>query len=304
VKRSTTTGGPYTTIGSAFATTYTDAGLTNGTTYYYVASAVNFTNESADSIQVSAIPAIGVAFYGNVNYGGAATRVLVPGSYDLSQLVAAGMPNDAASSGKIAPGWTATIYQNSGFAGTVWTLTSDIPNFSAYSGLNNNMSSCRITAGVLPGVPSGLAATPGYTQVSLSWNTSANAASYNLKRSSTSGGPYTTIAGSTGTSFVDTGLANGTTYYYVVSARNITGESANSAEVSATPFITPVTLTPGPATDGQFSFSYPGDQSWVIETSTDLFNWTPIFTNPAAPGAFTFTDTNAVDPARFYRARQ
>ena len=110
-------------------------------------------------------------------------------------------------------------------------------------------------------------------------------------------------AGTTGTSFIDTGLVNGTTYYYVISARNLTGESANSAEVAATPFVTLIALTVAPQTNGQFSFSFPADASWIIETSTDLSSWTAVFTNPPSGGVFSFTDTNAVDPARFYRAR-
>src|SRR4029077_8629209 len=72
----------------------------------------------------------------------------------------------------------------------------------------------------------------------LTWNAASGAVSYNVKRSTTSGGTYTTIstAGAvTTTSYPDTGLTNGTTYYYVVSAVNGAGESANSTEASATP---------------------------------------------------------------------
>ena len=39
--------------------------------------------------------------------------------------------------------------------------------------------------------------------------------------------------------YVDTGLINGTTYYYVVSAANVLGESGNSPEASATPALPP-----------------------------------------------------------------
>jgi len=77
---------------------------------------------------------------------------------------------------------------------------------------------------------------PGNTQVSLSWNSSLGATSYNLKRSTSSGGPYATIApGITSTTYNNTGLINGTTYYYVVSALNSVGESGNSSQVIATP---------------------------------------------------------------------
>ena len=47
------------------------------------------------------------------------------------------------------------------------------------------------------------------------------ATSYNLKRSTTNGGPYTNVfVGLTATSVVDIGLNNGTTYFYVVTAVN------------------------------------------------------------------------------------
>jgi hypothetical protein len=72
-------------------------------------------------------------------------------------------------------------------------------------------------------------------QINLSWVTSSNAISYNVKRSLTSGGNYTVAAsGTTTTNFNDTGLAGNTTYYYVVSAVSALGEGDDSAEASAT----------------------------------------------------------------------
>jgi len=147
VKRSTTSGGPYTVIANDITTTsYTNTGLTNGVTYYFVVSAANSEGESPNSAEVSATPQLPV-----------------------------------------------------------------------------------------PPVPTGLTATPGNGQVALAWNASAGATSYNVKRSTTSGGPYATIASPTTNSYTNTGLSNGTTYYYVVSAVNAAGESANSSQVSATP---------------------------------------------------------------------
>ena len=87
-----------------------------------------------------------------------------------------------------------------------------------------------------PQPPSSLTATAGDAKASLSWPASGGAASYNVKRAATSGGPYATVAsGVTATSYADTGLANGTTYYYVVSAANAAGEGANSPEAAVTP---------------------------------------------------------------------
>ena len=92
------------------------------------------------------------------------------------------------------------------------------------------------SAGTPPAAPTGLAATPGNNQVSLTWNASAGASTYAVKRATTSGGPYTAIATAISfTSYTDTTAANGTTYYYVVTAQNSQGESGNSNEASATP---------------------------------------------------------------------
>jgi TatA/E family protein of Tat protein translocase len=88
------------------------------------------------------------------------------------------------------------------------------------------------TAQVL--APTGLAAKAGRGQVALSWTASAGAVTYNVKRSSSSGGPYALIASTGATSHSDEGLASAA-YYYVVTSAGAQGESANSIEVSATP---------------------------------------------------------------------
>ena len=91
--------------------------------------------------------------------------------------------------------------------------------------------------------PTNLAVLPGNTVASLSWSAVGRATSYNLKRSTTSGGPYTTIANLTDASHLDTGLINGTTYYYVVSSIGAQGEGVNSAEISVTPVASAALVT-------------------------------------------------------------
>jgi TatA/E family protein of Tat protein translocase len=81
--------------------------------------------------------------------------------------------------------------------------------------------------------PAGLTAKAAPGKVALSWNASPGAASYNVKRSGMSGGPYALIASTAATTHSDEGLASGT-YYYVVTATGSQGESANSIEVSGT----------------------------------------------------------------------
>lgn len=88
--------------------------------------------------------------------------------------------------------------------------------------------------------PASLSATPNSSgQIALSWPASVSATSYHVKRSLFSGGPFVTVACTSNTSYTDSGLANGVTYYYVVSAAysanpDAGGESADSAEANAT----------------------------------------------------------------------
>lgn len=86
-----------------------------------------------------------------------------------------------------------------------------------------------------PAIPSGVTVTNvNHRGITLSWNMADNVPYHNVKRSLTSGGPYTTIA-TTGIGYTDTNVVPDTTYYYVVSAINGSNESANSAQVSGTP---------------------------------------------------------------------
>lgn len=89
---------------------------------------------------------------------------------------------------------------------------------------------------IAPSAPTGFVATAGDGQVALAWTASPGVNSYNVSRSTTSGSGYAAIAtGVASTSYTNVGLANGTTYYYVASASNSAGTSANSSQVSATP---------------------------------------------------------------------
>ena len=96
-----------------------------------------------------------------------------------------------------------------------------------------------------PGVPTGLIATPGNAQVSLNWTApvqdgGSNITNYKVYRGTTSGGEtlLATLGGNVLT-YNDTGLANGQTYWYEVSAVNAAGEGPTTAPVSSTPFAIP-----------------------------------------------------------------
>jgi hypothetical protein len=190
VKRSSTKGGPYTTLASATAPTYTDSSVKNGTTYYYVVSALNIAGESANSTEVSASP-----------------------------------------KAPSAP----------------------------------------------PPVPIDLAAAAGDKAITLTWTASSGASTYNVKRSTTNGGPYTQIAASTSTTYVDAPLTNGTTYYYVVSSVNSFGESANSAQISASP------SPPPPDTFGTWVNVTPSNADLTTAFACGNFGATTATSDPLHP---------------------
>jgi hypothetical protein len=74
-------------------------------------------------------PVTGVVFFQHVNFGGAASQPLAPGSYTLSALQARGFQNDWASSVRVPSGRSVTMFQHDNFQGTQWTLSSDRSSF-------------------------------------------------------------------------------------------------------------------------------------------------------------------------------
>ena len=128
-----------------------------------------------------------------------------------------------------------------------------------------------------PPVPTGLVATAISTnQINLVWNAVTNAASYNVKRSTTNRGSYTVIATNvTATNYNDTGLAAATTYYYVVSGVIAGGEGANSEQASATTSALPAGWgdvdVGSPAFAG--SANYDSNTVWTVTGSgADIWN--------------------------------
>src|SRR5262249_52408933 len=169
-------------------------------------------------------------------------------------------------------------------------------------GASANSSQARATPQApAPPPPTGVTATPGNTQVALSWTASTGTTSYNVKRATVSGGPYTTVTSTSATGYTDPGLSNGTTYYYVITAVNASGESGNSSQVNATP----QAIAPAPPTGLIASPNKPGRLTlrWTQSatpgvTQSNIYRRTSTGSYPATPtltiGATTMYQDNGV----------
>src|SRR5690242_2307175 len=158
--------------------------------------------------------------------------------------------------------------------------------------------------GNAPAAPTGLTATPGNAQVALSWTTSSGATSYHVKRSTTNGGPYTQISAPAGTSYDDTNVIGGVAYYYIVTALNAYGESANSSQASATPTTatTAITVNVDVMSDRHnispfiYGVNFPKDPTYIQDSGATMvrwggnaatpYNWTNFYTNASSDWYF------------------
>ena len=88
-----------------------------------------------------------------------------------------------------------------------------------------------------PPAPTALIALSGDGQITLRWDASPGATSYTMRRrTSVDSGTYSTVAsGVTTTTYTDTGRTNGTALFYVVTATNANGTSANSNQARGVP---------------------------------------------------------------------
>jgi fibronectin type 3 domain-containing protein len=249
IGRSATSGSGYTSAGSVTAPTVTfadtDTTLVNGTKYYYVVTAVNATCSSPSSTEVSATPACTVlaapagvtatADNSNGHITVAWTAAPDATAYTVSRGTASGGPFTAVSTNQPALNYP----DSTGLAGgTVYYYVVSATSAGGNCSSPNSTPAVSARSCTVPGIPGGVSATAGISRVTVSWTAVTGADSYNVFRSTSSTGPFTTSVGTPAASpFVDSNASNGTTYYYQVAARNGGGNcsSANSGTKSAVP---------------------------------------------------------------------
>ncbi|MFA7382397.1 MAG: fibronectin type III domain-containing protein [Desulfurivibrionaceae bacterium] len=227
--------------------------LTDGTAYYYIVTAINSAGESTASIQVAAttltpapVPTAPAAPTGLTATGGATQVSIswlpVPGatSYNLYRSTSSGVTT---ATGTRIAGVTSP-YVNTGLA----AVTSYYYLVTAVNSVGESVASTKANANTdaplptVPAAPTGVSATGGANQVTVSWSAVPGSTSYNLYWSSASG--VTTATGTKVTAvsspYPKSGLADGSTYYFIVTAINSAGESAASTKASATTNAAPV----------------------------------------------------------------
>lgn len=263
IKRSETQGGVYSEVGTladneSASYTYLDDTAVNGTTYYYVVTAIDAAvNESSNSSEVSAVsdgsaPVLETAEIDGatlvLDYSETLNSSSVPAPVDFDVVVnsISVNVNQVQVIGETVV-LTLTSAVESGDAVSV-SYTSDQNPTEDLAGNNAvnlvTQSVTNTTISVLPTPPSNVSAAgvaDGDIEITFDdVNSPAGIDSYTIKRSTTEGGPYTQIGTvsdneSATYTFTDNTTTNGTTYYYVISSTDDNAlESVNSDEVSAT----------------------------------------------------------------------
>lgn len=234
---------------STTTNSYIQTGLTAATTYYYIVTAVNSAGESVASTQVSAATAsappvstvpvapIGVSAVGGTNQT-TVKWAAVSGatSYNLYWSKTAGVTT--ATGTKIAGVTTPAVLTGLTDATAYYYIVTAV-NSSGEGAASGQAAATTLSSAptpTVPAIPTGVSATGGANQVSLVWAAVSGATSYNVYYATTAGvtkanGIKVTNAA---TPYKQTGLAAGTSYYFIITAVNSVGESAASSQVTAT----------------------------------------------------------------------
>jgi fibronectin type 3 domain-containing protein len=248
IYRSSSESGAYKLVISTAAFMFTDTGLLDSTTYWYRVSAVNPVGEGAMSDAMS-------------------SATLTPPSKVTGLIATSGdgqiqLQWDEAESGD-GSDITYRVYSSTAPGGETLLTTVSINSYlnidlvngrsyyyqvSAVNATGEGMRSDEVSAvpTTVPGSPVNLRANPGDGLIILSWslpynNGGATIIGYKLYWSIIPNGSYEMVP-VTGSSYVHTGLENGVTYYYKVSAVNQVGEGPMSAAITSEPVAKPLAV--------------------------------------------------------------
>ena len=278
--------------GQVFATsstTTTVTGLTNGTAYTFTVTATNAIGTSTASSPSSAVtPASAPGVPTGVNAVAGNTQVTVSWSAPANTGgTAITGYTVTASSGQVLATSSTTTTVTGLTNGTPYTFTVTATNAIGTSTASSPSSA--VTPASAPGVPTGVNAVAGNTQVTVSWSAPANTGGTAITgyTVTSSGGQVSTTTGATTTTV--TALTNGTAYTFTVTATNAIGMSiASSSSVAVTPLTVPGPPTSVTATAGNGQASI----WWAAPSNTGGSAITG-YSVTSTPGSLTATTTGA-----------
>ena len=181
-------------------------------------------------------------------------------------------------------------------------------NLASRQAANNAYSLTRgfPSSQAISSAPAGLNAVTNGGVINLSWNSTPTGVFFNLKRSTSTNGPFTLLSSQKALTFVDSNASWNVKYYYTVSTLNAGGESTNASPVSAMLEVNPVLIWSVPANGNLISLSWPAWASnFNLYTATNLTgsaSW-QLTTNPIffTNGVWQMTLTNLSEPQQFFR---
>jgi autotransporter-associated beta strand protein len=245
-------------------TSYTDASPTDGSIYSYFVTATGAGGTSGNSSSVVAVPlpASPASAPGSLTANFVQTTNITLNWSAVSGAVGYAIYHATSSGGPFTflQTVTETTYTDVGL-NPATTYYYEVVAVNA--GGVSAAASVSITA--LPAAPASLSAIAGDSQVTLSWSAVSGATGYFLYSGTVSNSVTTLLlSGYTGTSYTNTGLTDGTTYYYVVAATNAGGLGPDSPEASA---------TPGTTVAAARNLTWKGDGSANIWDLSGVANW-------------------------------
>jgi fibronectin type 3 domain-containing protein len=278
VYRSGSAGGTYTFAGTAQGGAYTDSGLDGNTWYYYKVRAYaggkfsEYTNYVSAETTMPPPQGVTAETFSTSAIKISWQNVTLATSYEVYR-------SETENGSYTSIGTSVnTEYTDTGLtADTVYYYRVRAKSGSQYSGY----SAAAFAAATDLQAPAGLIASAGSsTQITLTWNSVPEATGYYIYRAASSAGNYASIGNVSGTSFNDTGLTSGTTYYYKVrSYKNGVYSNYSAAVYAATTVAVPTNLQATAISDSQISVSWDepsgGAQYYYIYTAVSASGpWT------------------------------
>jgi len=218
-------------------TSYTDTSVTDGSIYSYFITATGAGGTSSNSASVVAVP---VPAPPAASPGSPTAHFVQSTNVTLNWTAVSGAVGYVISRATSSNGTYALLGSVTETTYTDVGVSSNATYYYHVEAMNAGGTSTNALVSVNgpPTAPASLTAFAGDTQILLNWSSSAGATNYILKRGTSSGNETTIVlANYTGTSYTDTNLVDGTTYYYIVIATGSGGTSPSSPEASATPTV-------------------------------------------------------------------